>query len=94
MQVRLLKFGAEWCQPCKAANIVLSQMDEKLRHNGVTVQHIDIDEDTATARTYNVRSIPHFVLETESGEEVWTHTGTLTSKTLTEALNDAPLQRA
>lgn len=52
----VLKFGAEWCGPCKAFKPIL----EELKKENESVEFIDVnvDEHKELAREYGVRSIP------------------------------------
>ena len=59
-----LYFSAPWCGPCRMLGPIMSEVD-----NTIPVQKINIDEDSATAQQYNVRSIPTVVL-LENGQEV------------------------
>lgn len=51
----LLKFSAEWCQPCKSFAPVLSAVEQE---TGVEVRHVDIDTLPEIAAQFGVRSVP------------------------------------
>jgi len=59
-----LYFSAPWCGPCRMLGPIMSEVN-----NTIPVQKVNIDEDSATAQQYNVRSIPTVVL-LENGQEV------------------------
>ncbi len=59
-----LYFSAPWCGPCRMLGPIMSEVS-----NTIPVQKVNIDEDSATAQQYNVRSIPTVVL-LENGQEV------------------------
>ena len=62
--MEILRFTASWCQPCKA---LAQQLEELGLDKDVTV--IDIDEQSALAIQYGVRSVPTLVV-IDSNKEV------------------------
>jgi thioredoxin 1 len=68
----LLDFYAEWCGPCKMLSPVISEIaDERA---DVKVGKINVDEENALAREYNIYSIPTLVV-LKDGKEVKRATG-------------------
>jgi thioredoxin 1 len=57
----LVDFWATWCGPCK---MVAPVLEEIAREHGdkLTVAKLDIDQNQATARDYQVMSIPTMIL--------------------------------
>ena len=51
----LVKFGAEWCGPCKAVKPVLESLE---KDSGIEIFDIDIDVNFDDATLFNVRSVP------------------------------------
>jgi len=67
MNLKLLKFEAEWCAPCDQQDALLEEYDV------TPVEHIDVDESHEQANRYNVRSIPTMVLvDGETPVQQWT----------------------
>ncbi|MCA8990849.1 MAG: thioredoxin family protein [Planctomycetaceae bacterium] len=59
--VVVVKFGADWCPPCRAMHHELAQL--KGRHlAGVSIVEIDVDKKPELARHYGVSSIPRTLL--------------------------------
>lgn len=57
----LVKFGAEWCGPCRALEKELDQVARNL--NGrVAVVRVDVDQHPQLAQHYRVSSIPRLLL--------------------------------
>ncbi len=56
--VVLVKFGAEWCQPCKALAPILQQVAEE----GHTVVELDADECPDLSIQYKVRGLPTMIV--------------------------------
>lgn len=74
----LVKFSANWCQPCKQLSKVLETTELS-----IPLVEIDIDEHPELAQQYGVRGVPTMVL-LENGSEITRKTGMLTSVQLQE----------
>jgi thioredoxin 1 len=63
MSNKIIKFGAEWCGPCKAMKPQMEKFKELILESDVEVLDIDVDaeENADLARQYGVRSIPYTV---------------------------------
>ena len=53
--VKLKKFEAPWCSTCKTIQPYLDSL-------GIEVEHINVEEDAATAKVWGVRSLPTIIL--------------------------------
>jgi len=56
MTDKILKFSAKWCGPCKQLAMTLHGEDL-----GVPVVEVDIEQESAVAQQYGVRSVPTLV---------------------------------
>jgi len=65
--MKLLKFYADWCAPCKALSPVLAGV---LIGKDLPVEEINIVEQKDLVTKYNVRSIPTLVIVDEEGNQV------------------------
>lgn len=63
--MRVLKFYADWCGPCKMLTKVLE--DYK---GDVQIQEINIDEHQEVAIRYGIRGVPTMVLLNDNDGEV------------------------
>lgn len=77
--MKLLKFKASWCGPCK----VLAQTMDKISFP-YEVETIDIEEDMPIAQKYGVRGVPMLVLIDDNEEVIATGTGTMSESTIRE----------
>lgn len=59
-QLVLVKFGAQWCGPCKEVDKELAKLAE--RDQDLKIINVDIDSNQALAEEYNVSGIPHMLL--------------------------------
>lgn len=59
--VKLFRFTASWCQPCKMLAKVLEQ-------ENIDIPAVDIDAQPELAKKYGIRSVPTIVIEQPNGD--------------------------
>lgn len=59
--MKLLKFSADWCGPCKVLEKTLGNIEH---------ENIDIELDEELTSKYGIRSIPTLVLVDDEGKEM------------------------
>ena len=70
--LKMIKFGAPWCGPCRAMAPILEELKSK-----INIQDIDVDEvDPIVLTNYKIRNIPVLVL-LKDDKEVWRHVGSI-----------------
>ena len=79
--MKILKFYADWCSPCKALSAVIGKVD----HN-VPMVEINVDTDRETAAFYGIRTIPTMLLIDENENIVNRKGGTMTEEQFREFL--------
>lgn len=62
--MKLLKFQASWCQPCKVLTAAMQGMDIPY-----PVDIVDAEENEDILSKYNIRSVPALVLVNDDGSE-------------------------
>jgi len=62
--MKVLKFSAEWCAPCKMLQKTLDEMVLPY-----PVENIDIDKQPDLAGEFGIRGVPTLVLLTSEGKE-------------------------
>jgi thioredoxin 1 len=81
--MKLLKFYAEWCGPCKTQSQIIKAAGDKIT---VWVEDVDIDTNVSMTVEFNVRSVPTMIL-LDGDTEVKRHVGVLKEAQLLEWLN-------
>lgn len=71
--MKLLKFMANWCQPCKTLSM-------QLKEAGIFIQDVDVDTEAAKPllTKYGIKSIPAIVID--SGSQYTVYVGPLTAE--------------
>ena len=82
----LVEFWAQWCGPCHMLSPVLDEIDRE--RDDLTVLKINADENTATARDYQVMSLPTMLLFRD-GQPVHQIVGARSKSRLLAELDDA-----
>ena len=71
--LKVKRFTAKWCQPCKQLAPIFSELQQEFRDN-VSFETIDVDESRDAAVQSNVSSVPTVVFE-KDGKELYRFTG-------------------
>lgn len=79
--MRVLKFSASWCNPCKNLQKSLQENEDVLKYK---VEDIDIDESLEEAQKYGIRAVPTIVLLDDDNNEIDRSTNIKTAKQLRE----------
>ena len=66
-EIKLLKFYADWCQPCKILDGLLAQINSSLVHSQLK---INIDIDLEQAQQFKIRGLPTLILVDENNCEI------------------------
>lgn len=81
--VKLLKFGANWCAPCRSLVPILEELKDK-----VVIEDIDVDKvDPVVLTNYKIRNIPVLII-TKDNVEVWRHVGSISKIDLENKLKE------
>lgn len=70
-QIAIVKFGAEWCGPCKSLDPHFDKMAGYFQVSGLSFARIDVDRLNGIAREYGVSGIPDTFIFI--GGKVYTH---------------------
>ena len=81
--IKVLKFSAQWCQPCRSLSPIIKQLSID---KGFELVEIDVEENDEKAEEYKVRSLPTLVF-LQNGVEKERCTGSKTKQQLLEIIN-------
>jgi len=65
--MKVLKFYADWCAPCKAQTKVIEQAKDKIK---TKIEEVDIDNNIFLATQFNVRGVPIMVMVDDDEKEI------------------------
>ena len=83
--MKILKFSATWCGPCKMMKPVVEQIEKDLQ---ITIHEVDVDKEPQEATKYDVRSVPTFIKVDDDGREIGRDMGALPYPKLVEFIKD------
>ena len=81
--MKVLKFYAEWCGPCKIQSQIIKNAGDKIT---TTIEDVNIDENLMMAQNFQVRGVPTMVLVDKDENEIKRHVGVLKEAELLEWL--------
>jgi len=82
--LKVTKFSAAWCGPCKVLAPIFEQVKSEV--SDVAFQEVDVDAESSLAIQYKVRGVPTIVIE-KDGQEVKRIVGGTTQAVLTSTIN-------
>ena len=81
--MKVLKFYAEWCGPCKALTQVIKKAGDKVT---IPVEDVNIDENVMLSQQFGIRSVPVMVLVDDKENELKRQVGLINEEKLLEFL--------
>ena len=81
--MKLLKFSADWCSPCKMLSTTMDKMEFS-----VPVENMDIDQEQVLARSYGVRGVPTVILVDATGKALKRFSGVKSQDDIKDWLGD------
>jgi len=82
----VIDFCADWCQPCKAFEKIMLEVQKDFSH--VLFARINVEKEKALAEEFAVRSVP-FVMIIRHRTALYAESGVLCAKDLREMLMQA-----
>ena len=81
--MKVLKFAAGWCQPCKMLSRVIEDAGDKIT---AVIEEVDIDQNMELAKKYGIRGVPTMVMVEDDGTEIKRQSGVMMENQLIEFL--------
>lgn len=78
--MKVLKFWAAWCSPCKVLKTTLNGFDK------CEITEINIEEDSILTNKFAVRKLLTLIIIDDNEEELWRHTGVISKMQLEQAI--------
>lgn len=84
--MKLLKFSASWCQPCKMLTNTINNIPNKPELLE-KMQEIDIDENVDLVTKYGIRGVPTLVVVDDKGNTIKSMSGSITKDKLLDFIS-------
>ena len=86
--IKVYRFHAEWCSPCKASEPSWNSF--KMHNIHLQFEDINVDEDSVTTEKYDVLSVPTVII-TKDDKVIRKRTGSFTERDLDILVGDYSL---
>ena len=82
--MKLLKFYASWCAPCKGLSLVIESVKDQI---DIVIEDVNIEENLDLSQQYGIRSVPTLVLVEDDGKEIKRVSGTMNENQFLEFID-------
>lgn len=89
-KIKVNKFSAEWCEPCKVMGKTFEKIKELTEFKDVEFNEYDVDDDSSAdlVQKFQIRNIPTIIICDENNEQLGKIVGVVNESLLVQAIND------
>lgn len=67
--MKIIKFGAEWCNPCQVMKPIVDRVFNDVQYNNIVFKDIDVDNDREDlSAKFSIRNVPTIIAVTDDDE--------------------------
>ena len=63
--LRVIKFSASWCHPCKTYEPIFDKVQDKMKNENLEFIKCDVDQEDTMVEKYGIRNVPTTVIESD-----------------------------
>lgn len=88
-KIKVNKFSAEWCGPCKVMGKTFDKVKELQEFNDVEFNEYDVDDESSAdlVQKFQIRNIPTIIICDENNEQLGKIVGVVNESLLVQAIN-------
>ena len=88
--MKILKFSATWCGPCKTLAPIFEKVKNMEEFDEVSFQEFDVDDDDSAEliEKYSIRNVPTIMFVDENNEPTKRVVGSLSEQNLVQLIRD------
>ena len=88
--MKILKFWADWCMPCKVYAKTFDKVSKNEKYKNIEFKSIDVEnDDTDYTEKFSIRNLPTTIILNDKDEVVNRISGILTENNLEKMIDEA-----
>jgi thiol-disulfide isomerase/thioredoxin len=87
MIIKIEKYGANWCGPCKVLDKTLETLKNSKEFNNIEIVKYDIEENEELTIEKGIRNVPVLIFYNENNEETNRTVGAIPANKILEIIN-------
>ena len=87
--MKVIKFGAEWCGPCKVFHKTFEDVSKMDEFKDINLEEMDVEENELEVEKYQVRAVPTTVILDENDELKYKLSGNISKDELINIIKKA-----
>ncbi len=87
--MKILKFSAEWCAPCKVFHKTFEEVSKMEEFKDIEFEELDVEDDVLKTEKYGIMSVPTTIILGENDEVVFKVIGNVPKTDLINSIKRA-----